>query len=126
MIKWSPWSPLSSKKYEVIIVIGRLQGFESGRLVDDERVVLEVKWKGHKGMGLGSFRRSVKRNFTRESNLSDDGVVDWNEEFRNVCNFFGSKEGLFYPWKIAITLLNVSTLLFFTLLKSPLGHDLMG
>ncbi|GFS31133.1 hypothetical protein Acr_00g0015810 [Actinidia rufa] len=47
------------------------------------RLGVEIKWKGSKGNGLSYLRRIVRRNCTREEGLKEDGVVEWNEEFRN-------------------------------------------
>lgn len=114
-MRWPPWPPLLSKKFEVIIVLRRLQGLDLGKEVESgRRLRIEMKWKGgQKGMALGSLRRSVKRNFTKESEVGDDGVVDWDEEFRSLCNFSGPKEGLFYPWELTFTVFTVSTFWFF-------------
>ncbi|KAH7536884.1 hypothetical protein FEM48_Zijuj03G0033400 [Ziziphus jujuba var. spinosa] len=111
MIRWPPWPPLLSKKFEVRILVKRLKGLDIGGEFEGERKVgVELKWKGQKGMGLGSLRRSVKRNFTKESDVSDDGVVEWDEEFQSLCNFSGPKEGLFYPWDLTFTVFTVRKL----------------
>lgn len=113
MMKWRPWPPLTSKKFEAKIVIRRLQGLHyAGVEQDSEKLAVEVKWKGSKPNALTSFRRSVRRNFTREESLirkDDDGVVEWDEEFFSVCNFSAIKEGLFYPWEVSFTVFNVSS-----------------
>ncbi|KAM7532241.1 hypothetical protein LguiB_035651 [Lonicera macranthoides] len=111
MMKWRPWPPLSSKKFETRIVVQRLKGIiitedeaEKPRFFEDfANFFVEVKWKGSKGNGLTSLRRIVRRNFTKEEGLRDDGVVEWNEEFINVCNFSAYKEGGFHPWEVIFT-----------------------
>lgn len=68
----------------------------------------EIKWKGQKGIALGSLRRSVKRNLTKKVGVGDDGVVEWNEGFQSVCSFSFHKEGVFNPWEVSFTVFNVS------------------
>ncbi|KAB5539126.1 hypothetical protein DKX38_016659 [Salix brachista] len=104
MMKWPPWPPLSSRKFEVKLIVHKLQGLY---LVQDEeqnndeskkRLVVEIKWKGQKGIAL---RRSVKSSFTEKGGFESDGVFQWNEEFITVCNLSGNKDGVFLPWEIA-------------------------
>ncbi|KAK7343962.1 hypothetical protein VNO77_13113 [Canavalia gladiata] len=102
------WPPLSSKKFEAVVTVQRLEG--SGLEKSEEMnksLVVEIKWKGQKGVAL---RRSIKRNFTREVAIgdADAGVIEWNQEFRNVCTFTGYKDKVFYPWQLRFTLSNVS------------------
>ncbi|KHN37905.1 hypothetical protein glysoja_017029 [Glycine soja] len=100
MMSWPPWPPLSSKKFEVVFIVRRLEGSTSMEKAEEVKSkVVEIKWKGLKGVALSSLRRSIKRNFTREEGLNDAGVVEWNQEFRNVCNFTRYKENVFYPWE---------------------------
>ncbi|PSS04998.1 Origin recognition complex subunit like [Actinidia chinensis var. chinensis] len=111
MMKWRPWPPLPSKKFEAKIMIRRVEGLclfaEKGSEIEEfSRLGVEIKWKGSKGNGLSYLRRSVRRNCTREEGLREDGVVEWNEEFRSVCSFSAYKEGLFHPWEVAFTVLN--------------------
>ncbi|KAA8534603.1 hypothetical protein F0562_032138 [Nyssa sinensis] len=115
MMKWRPWPPLSSKKSETKIVIRRLEGLcISSQDVAEKlpdfgdflRFSVEIKWKGSKGNALSSLRRIIKRNFTKEESLKDDGVVEWNEEFRSVCSFSAYKEGVFHPWEVTFTVFN--------------------
>ncbi|KAJ1404785.1 NT-type C2 domain [Sesbania bispinosa] len=111
MMRWPPWPPLSSKKFEAVVIVQRLQGSNSVQPEEEVRsLVVEIKWKGQKGVALSSLRRSMKRNFTTEVAVSvrDAGVVEWNQEFRNVCTFTGYKENVFYPWEVMFTLSNVS------------------
>ncbi|TKY61902.1 hypothetical protein E2542_SST11755 [Spatholobus suberectus] len=112
MMRWRPWPPLVSRKYEVRLVVRRLQGCDLLRDAAREgsRLVVEVRWKGPK-LTLGSLRwNSVARNFTREADVDvDDGgaaVVHWDEEFQTLCNLNGYKDNVFHPWEIAFTLLN--------------------
>ncbi|XP_011076874.1 uncharacterized protein LOC105161020 isoform X2 [Sesamum indicum] len=107
MMKWRPWPPLSSKKFEAKITVHHLGGlFPSPQLQDSSRFSVEIKWKGSKGIGLGSLRRSVRRNFTKEELLGEDGVVHWGEEFRCICSFSTYKEGSFHPWKVSFAVFN--------------------
>ncbi|KAE8700905.1 hypothetical protein F3Y22_tig00110551pilonHSYRG00123 [Hibiscus syriacus] len=86
MMRWRPWPPLVSKKYEV-----------------------EVRWKGLKA-SLSSLRRTGKRNFTKEvDGVDENGVVVWDEEFQSLCNLSAYKDSVFHPWEIAFSALNVSS-----------------
>ncbi|KAF8403392.1 hypothetical protein HHK36_011494 [Tetracentron sinense] len=110
MMKWRPWPPLLSKRFEVKLIVHRLEGFH---LVQEEgenppevpKLMVEIKWKGPK-IALSSLRRSVKKNFTEEDEVRNDGVVEWNEEFQSVLNLSAYKENVFHPWEIAFTVLN--------------------
>ncbi|CAK9138845.1 unnamed protein product [Ilex paraguariensis] len=101
MMKWRPWPPLSAKKFETKIIIRHLKELRISQQVNDEQITLEdfarfsveVKWRGSKGNAFSSLRRSVKRNLTKEEALKDNGVVEWNEDFQNVCRFLVYKEG---------------------------------
>ncbi|KAL2324992.1 hypothetical protein Fmac_024050 [Flemingia macrophylla] len=108
IMSWPPWPPLSSKKFEALVIVKRLEGSPSLEKDSEEvrSLVVEIKWKGHTGVALSSLRRSIKRNFTKEG-VCDAGVVEWNQEFRNVCTFTRYKENVFYPWKVMFTLSNV-------------------
>lgn len=114
MMRWSPWLPIVSRKFEVVIVIHKVEGLNLVELEKEKeldcvkkRLVVEVKWKGQKSLGLTSFRRTVRRNFTEEGGLAGDGVVEWNEEFKSVCEFSGSKDGaVFFPWEVAFSVFN--------------------
>ncbi|TKY51770.1 hypothetical protein E2542_SST23289 [Spatholobus suberectus] len=109
MMSWPPWPPLSPKKFEAVVIVNRLEGSISLERTEEVRcLVVEIKWKGQKGVALSSLRRSIKRNFTREEGLSAAGVVEWNQEFRNVCTFTRYKENVFYPWEVMFTVSNVS------------------
>ncbi|CAN0879304.1 hypothetical protein LINGRAHAP2_LOCUS12957 [Linum grandiflorum] len=126
MMRW-PWPPLVSKKFDVTLVVKRLEG-----LVDlapagekPEKFTVEIRWKGPK-MALGSFRRRVKRNFTQEVVFSGDGgslsssdeettgnvngnggvTAEWNEEFQNICALSPYKENAFHPFEIAFSVFN--------------------
>ncbi|KAG6763380.1 hypothetical protein POTOM_030794 [Populus tomentosa] len=104
MMRWPPWPPLSSRKFEAKVIIHKLQGLNLVQDVEQnndeskKRLMVEMKWKGQKGIAL---RRSSKRNFTEEGTFCGDGVFEWNEEFKSVCNLSGNKDGVFLPWEIA-------------------------
>ncbi|KAI3799433.1 hypothetical protein L1987_34731 [Smallanthus sonchifolius] len=67
---------------------------------------VEIRWKGPK-ISLSSFRRTVKRNFTRGEKVVDsNGVVQWDEEFQTICTLSGYKDNAFNPWEIAFTVLD--------------------
>ncbi|KAL6977095.1 hypothetical protein U1Q18_025889 [Sarracenia purpurea var. burkii] len=64
MMKWRPWPPKQSKKFEAKIVVCRLKGLrhessEKGSEIEEfSRLAVEIKWKGSKGNGLNSLRRT--------------------------------------------------------------------
>ncbi|XP_022982854.1 uncharacterized protein LOC111481582 [Cucurbita maxima] len=108
MMKWRPWPPLVSRKYEVRLAVKRLEGLDpprDGKGVD--KLTVEVKWKGPK-MALSPLRRTaVKRNYTKEADgLDQDGVAQWDEEFQSVCTFSAYKENVFHPWEIVFSAFN--------------------
>ncbi|KAG7012965.1 hypothetical protein SDJN02_25719, partial [Cucurbita argyrosperma subsp. argyrosperma] len=106
LVRWTSWQAFSSRKYEAIINLRRLEGLANLSLKDSSGLVVEIKWKGQKIIGLSSWRRSVKRNYTDKGNVCEDGAsVDWNEEFRILCSILGSKEDLIPPWKLSFTVL---------------------
>ncbi|KAK4359881.1 hypothetical protein RND71_022110 [Anisodus tanguticus] len=102
MMRWRPWPELSSKKFEAKITVDCLKGLNFSQ--DFQRLAVEIKWKGSKGnnpLTLSSLKRkSLKKNFTKEESLKDDGIVHWNEEFQSLCNFSVSKENSFHPWEV--------------------------
>ncbi|KAL8159683.1 hypothetical protein V2J09_001220 [Rumex salicifolius] len=124
VIKWRPRPPLNSRKYDASItvrclkgvaVIGR-DGGNRGRSPSPEggltRLTVEIRWKGSKVNGLRALSRKVKRNCTREEAVGQNGVVQWNEEFKNVCSFSGynNRDGFFNPWEVEFIVLNASDL----------------
>lgn len=119
MMWWPPRPPVSSRKFEVKAAIQKLQGLnmvqfdtENDDVSKKRKVVVEIKWKGQKRIVLGPLRRPVQRNFTEQGVFLGDGVFQWNEEFKTVCNFSGNKEGLFLPWEVQFTVFGVSSVLF--------------
>ncbi|KAL3623467.1 hypothetical protein CASFOL_032283 [Castilleja foliolosa] len=120
IMRWRPWPPLISRKYEVKLVVKRLECGDwapEGADKDNSALAVEIRWKGPK-ISLGSFRRTVKRNCTREETVKrvgaddDDGqngaglVVEWDEEFQSVCGLSGYKGNVFHPWEINFTVLH--------------------
>lgn len=108
MMKWRPWPPLMTKKYEVKLSVRRLEGWD---LPEKERLTVEIRWKGPKATALGSLRRSsVKRDFTKEAVAAaeESDVVSWEDEgevFQSVCSLtcYKDDDTLFYPWEIAFS-----------------------
>lgn len=127
MMRWRPWPPLTTKKYEVKLVVGRLEGWDLVRREgeqqlekeEEDRWTVEIRWKGSKVKvgALSSLRRAVvKRNFTREvevEGLAENGVVQWDEEFHSVCSLSAYKDNVFHPWEIVFTVFNVSLFFFY-------------
>ncbi|KAI3443359.1 hypothetical protein Pfo_000024 [Paulownia fortunei] len=115
MMRWRPWPPLISRKYEVKLTVHRLEGGDwvhEGAEKDNGGLAVEIRWKGPQ-LSLGSFRRTVKRNCTREevAKRVDDGqndgvLVEWDEEFHSVCSLSGYKDNVFHPWEINFTVLH--------------------
>ncbi|KAI3696836.1 hypothetical protein L6452_29416 [Arctium lappa] len=104
MMKWRPWPPLLSRKLQVKLAVKKMEGANC----DDRRIFVEIKWKGQK-ISLGSFRRTVKRDFTRDGRIVEgNGIVWWDEEFHMVCTLSGYKENEFLPWEIGFTVFNGS------------------
>lgn len=126
IMRWPPWPPLFAVKFDVIVVVHKMDGLLDSDCDGDDstdqsqrggttrkRPVVEIKWKGPKSVTL---KRSVVRNFTEEGGFRGDGVVEWNEEFKRVCEFSVYKEGSFLPWIVSLTVLSVSlspSLIFF-------------
>ncbi|CAH9068365.1 unnamed protein product [Cuscuta epithymum] len=113
MMKWRPWPPLISKKIDVRLVIRRLENLGVGEPWSGEVATLsggasvEIGWKGPPKAALRSFRRTVKRNCTKEAGVKNgqDGafLVEWDDEFQNVCNLSGLRDNAFHPWEISFT-----------------------
>ncbi|KAH6806201.1 structural maintenance of chromosomes flexible hinge domain protein [Perilla frutescens var. frutescens] len=118
MMRWRPWPPLISRKLEVRLTVQKLEGCDwvwEGAEKDNGGLAVEIRWKGPK-VSLGTFRRTVKRNCTREEVVKrvgdggpNDGVfVEWDEEFYSVCSFSGYKDNVFHPWEISFAVLQVT------------------
>lgn len=131
MMRWRPWPPIASRKlYEVRLVVLRLDGLgpapeeeESAVWPAPARLTAEVRWKGPK-VGLGAFRRTVKRNLTKEERLGVGGVVEWREEFQSVCALSLYRENGFHPWEIDFTVFGVTVFSsLFTVFKCMLAFD---
>ncbi|KAK8488474.1 hypothetical protein V6N11_059450 [Hibiscus sabdariffa] len=108
MMRWRPWPPLVSKKYEVRLIVRSLEGWDLKGEGEEkpEKLTVEIRWKGPKP-SLGSLRRTVKRNFTKEvEGVGQNGVVVWDEEFQSLCSLSAYKENVFHPWEIAFSLIN--------------------
>ncbi|KAJ6846929.1 uncharacterized protein M6B38_283980 [Iris pallida] len=108
VMRWRPWPPLLSRKFVARLVLKKIEGLarksaEEEVEGEERRVVMaEVRWKGPK-LALGSLRRSVKRNCTREEEVvSGSGGVEWNEEFESACTLTCHKESAFHPWEVEI------------------------
>ncbi|CAL9764849.1 unnamed protein product [Musa acuminata subsp. burmannicoides] len=102
MVLWRPWQPLLTRKFQVKLVVRRIEGLS----VDGAAAVAaEVTWKGAKA-ALSSLRRTVRRNRTRNEAVGEGGVVDWNEEFEAACTLTAHRENAFHPWEIAFRVLN--------------------
>lgn len=110
MMKWRPWPPLSSKKYETKIIIKHIQGFIKNTDQDYSKMGVEIIWKGgYKTNNPLLFRkRSVRRNVTKDGVCKNDEIIEWDEEFVTVCNFIGLKDGGFCPFEVTFKVFDVS------------------
>ncbi|KAJ0266402.1 Splicing factor 3A subunit [Hirschfeldia incana] len=109
IMRWPPWPPLFAVKFDVIVVVHRIEGLNSDNAdtttaVARKRPVVEIRWRGPRAVTLK--RSSVERSYTEEGGFRGDGVVEWNEEFKRVCEFSVYKEGEFLPWLVSFTLFN--------------------
>ncbi|MQM04950.1 hypothetical protein Taro_037754 [Colocasia esculenta] len=131
MMRWRPWPPLLSKKFQVKLVVLRLEappsfnqhppmGEDVAATPASKRLfTAEVRWKGPK-TALSSLRRpSVKRNCTcgveavtgSSLSIGEGGgtdvvsmsTVEWHEEFQIVCCLTAHKDNAYYPWEIAFS-----------------------
>ncbi|KAM1134502.1 hypothetical protein ACFX19_044320 [Malus domestica] len=110
-MKWSPWLGGGTKRFHVKVSQLKLQGFNFDK--EKDRVgVIEVKWKGYKPGGPGFlvpfYGRSSSRhpkNYTSHRFLSRQ-VIEWDDEFQNLCNFGLKQGGNFCPWDLTFTLLH--------------------
>ncbi|XLU75961.1 hypothetical protein S245_035014 [Arachis hypogaea] len=110
MMRWRPWPPLVARKYEIRLVVRKLEGCDLLQFDSQEspKLTVEIRWKGPK-LTLGSLRRTpLSRNFTREADILDTArtLAQWDEEFHTVCTFSVNKDNAFHPWEIAFTLFN--------------------
>ncbi|RWV96328.1 hypothetical protein GW17_00040971 [Ensete ventricosum] len=107
MMRWRPWSLLQSKRYEVRLVVRRIEGLSG--LGARAAAAAEVRWKGPK-TALSSLRRGgVRRNRTREGKVREGGVVEWDEVFLTACTLSAHKEnGAFLPWEIAFAVFTLA------------------
>ncbi|XP_042473757.1 uncharacterized protein LOC122056056 [Zingiber officinale] len=109
MMRWRPWPPLLSRKFQVKLVVRRVEGVsaEDEAPAAGKKVSLVVRWKGPK-LALSSLRRTAKKNRTREVQVGDGGVVEWNEEFETVCTWTAHRENALHPWEVLFTVFNGS------------------
>ncbi|KAG6520234.1 hypothetical protein ZIOFF_017272 [Zingiber officinale] len=101
MMRWLQWGSAKNKKYEVRLVVRRIEGMPKKSAV----AAVEVKWRGPKTV-LKSLRRDrVRRSWTREEEIREGGVVVWDEEFLIACTLTALKgdAAAFIPWEIAFT-----------------------
>ncbi|KAL0648696.1 hypothetical protein Bca4012_046987 [Brassica carinata] len=107
IMRWPPWPPLFAVKFDVIVAVHRIEGLSSDTgdcAARRRRPVVEIKWRGPRAVTLK--RSSVERSYTEEGGFRGDGVVEWNEEFKRVCEFSVYKEGEFLPWIVSFTVFN--------------------
>jgi hypothetical protein len=105
-MKW-PLRQLFSKKYQVNLVLNRLEGLSTSES-EESKLYVDLKWKGPKG-ALGSRFRSMKREKTNALPLEYSGCITWNKEFEHVCVLTNDKAGVFQPWHVYFVLCKVIT-----------------
>eukprot|EP00249_Psilotum_nudum_P002028 c14858_g1_i1 orf=3-914(-) len=107
MIKWFPWPPNFSKKFQVNLTIHNLEGFSpvADKMEDTQRFMIDVKWKGPRG-GLGlRFRRCLKRGRTSDKVVAKNGIITWDEDFGHECVLLAAKNSSFQPWVVHFVVL---------------------
>lgn len=104
VMKW-PLRQLFSKKYQVNLVLNRLEGLSTGES-EESKLYVDLKWKGPKG-ALGSRFRSMKREKTDALPVDNSGCITWDKEFEHVCVLTNDKAGVFQPWHVYFVLCKV-------------------
>lgn len=123
MMKWSPWpsSPApATRKFQVTVNQMKLEGFIDGSTEElesnwKERVMgIRLSWRGERKAVFYRNSRGRRRDFSGERTVSESGgggVVEWEDEFQNLCCFtVGSSAGEFCPWDVSFSLLLVSSM----------------
>ncbi|KAG6553210.1 hypothetical protein Mapa_005270 [Marchantia paleacea] len=101
VMRW-PLRANVSKKYQVNIVLHRVDGLCVGQGADEEtRLLVNLRWKGSR-TALGSRFKGMKSVRTSSVLLGPSGAVEWEEEFENICGFTMTKEGTFQPWPVSL------------------------
>ncbi|KAG9455772.1 hypothetical protein H6P81_000280 [Aristolochia fimbriata] len=108
MLKWSPWPGLASetKRFQVKVKVLRVEGLREGN--GGKVAVVEMRWKGpaKTSRRLVSLRKRDGRRNVSETKGVDGEVVEFGDEFENVCGFqVLHKDQSFIAWDLAISLL---------------------
>ncbi|XP_071710579.1 uncharacterized protein [Rutidosis leptorrhynchoides] len=110
MMKWRPWPPLSSKQFRAKIIVHSIHGLpelttsSAHDHPDLSKLRVELNWKGcDKSSNRIKLKRNggAKRDYTKEGLMSDEGFVEWNEEFVGVCDLVRFRDGGFQQWEVA-------------------------
>ncbi|XP_068648521.1 uncharacterized protein [Aristolochia californica] len=111
MMKWSPWpAPASeTRRFQVKVKVLRVEGLGGGG-GGGKVALVEMRWKGPaKTGGLVNLRRKDDRKGKRnvsETRGVDGEVVEFGDEFENVCRFqVLHKHQSFIAWDVSISLL---------------------
>lgn len=104
VMKW-PLRQLLSKKYQVNLVLNRLDGLSTAES-EESKLYVDLKWKGPK-RALGSRFRSMKRDKTNALPVENSGCITWDKEFEHVCVLTNDKVGVFQPWHVYFVLCKV-------------------
>eukprot|EP00249_Psilotum_nudum_P024783 c29292_g1_i1 orf=850-3129(+) len=106
MMKWRPWPPNFSKRFQVNLTVHCLEGFwPLADHVGAERVMVDVKWKGPKGKLGSRFRRSLKRGRTTDKLATESGIITWDEDFDHECVLATKRKATFQPWVVHFVVL---------------------
>ncbi|XP_050216230.1 uncharacterized protein LOC126667302 [Mercurialis annua] len=103
-----------TKKLHVKVKPLKLEGLvikNNGQDLEKEKlVVVEMKWKGpnsHNKLFLplihrGFLNKYLQRNFTSHKFLNkEDNLVEWDEEFENICNFLVDSKNCYCSWRVS-------------------------
>ncbi|KAJ7522115.1 hypothetical protein O6H91_19G084100 [Diphasiastrum complanatum] len=97
VMRW-PLRGSVSKKFKVKLILHKLEGIsmKEGE-AEGMKVMVDVKWKGPKRALGAHFRRSLKTQRSMEQGVSEEGFVQWDEEFENACTLTLAKDEKFQP-----------------------------
>ncbi|KAK4766429.1 hypothetical protein SAY87_008071 [Trapa incisa] len=67
MMRWRPWPPQPTRKYEVRLVVRSLRSCDPspGVAGDYRKFTVGIRWRGPKLALMSSLRRARLKNFTR-------------------------------------------------------------
>ncbi|KAL3679429.1 hypothetical protein R1sor_022385 [Riccia sorocarpa] len=94
----------TSKKYQVNIVLHRVDGLAAFRGAEEElKLRGKLVWKGPR-TALGSRLKGRKSGWTSSVPVDSTGTVEWQEDFENHCVLTMTKDDTFQPWPVSLSL----------------------